>query len=66
MSVFTLGDIAKRYAVDKARVRYIIERDGMEPAARAGQYRLFDDAQVNRIGLELAAIQRKKTGAAAP
>ncbi len=60
--LFALGDISARLGIPTHRVAYYIETRGIAPRAKAGAYRLFDEAAVQRIA-EIAAekaSERKK------
>jgi hypothetical protein len=49
----TVGDIARRLGVPTHRVQYVILRDGIKAAGRAGVLRLFDTEAVERIAAAL-------------
>ena len=55
-SVPTVGAIARRYGVEVHRVRYVIQSRGIEPTGRAGNARIFTDADVERIGASRAWV----------
>ena len=60
----TVGQIADKLDVPLHRVTYVIRARAIEPAADAGQYRLFDQRALQQIQVELATIsaRRKKKG----
>lgn len=52
----TVGEIARRLGVPLHRVEYVIRSRQISPTARAGNARLFTEADVRRIESELARI----------
>ena len=58
----TIGTIAERCNESVHRVRYVLETRGIEPSGRAGNARVFTDADVDRVRAELARIDRGKNG----
>jgi len=59
-TVPTVGSIADQLGVPVHRVRYVIESRGIEPSGRAGNARVFSDADVDRIASELRRIERER------
>lgn len=59
---WTVGAIARHYNVQIHRVEYLIHSRGIEPASRAGQLRIFNDAAVKLIGRELDLQQEARRG----
>ena len=59
-SVSTVGQIARRFKVDREQVRYVIRTRKFPPIGRAGNYRLFAEETVLSIGEELAAIALRR------
>lgn len=47
--LMTIGSVARRLGQPEYRVDYATRTRGIQPAARAGQYRLFDDDAVEKI-----------------
>ncbi len=45
----TIGVIAARLGVPKHRVEYVVKSRGIAPVARAGNARVFSDADATRI-----------------
>ena len=60
----TTGKIAADLHVPLHRVTYILKSRDIPPAARAGRFRLFDRAAVQRIAVELLLQDAKRKGAA--
>lgn len=56
--LFTTGEIAHELGVRDHRVLYVIRRLEIEPADRAGHYRLFDQAAVDLIREEIDSRAR--------
>ena len=56
MNLRTIGQLAKELRVDQHKVLYVIRVRKIQPIARAGMYRLFDDSAVARIASELQQI----------
>ena len=59
----TVGTIAQRLGVPSHRVVYVIESRGIKPAGRAGQARVFTEADVQHIASELRRIDAERGGA---
>lgn len=59
---WTIGSIATECGVPVHRVRDIIEARGIEPVFRAARFRLFSDADVERIRSELRRIETDREG----
>jgi DNA-binding transcriptional MerR regulator len=58
----TVGEIALRLKASIHRVEYIIRSRAIQPTNRAGNARIFTDADVERIGSELRRIANQKKG----
>lgn len=58
----TVGSIADRLGVPIHRIRYIIESRRIEPTGKAGNARVFTDADVDLIASVLNRIQREREG----
>jgi len=58
----TVGSIAGRLGVPVHRIRYVIESRRIEPTGRAGNARIFTDADVEQIASELRRIEREREG----
>jgi DNA-binding transcriptional MerR regulator len=56
----TVGEIARRNGVSVHKVEYVIRSRNMQPAARAGNARVFGAEDVERIGAELRCIAAEK------
>jgi len=56
MNLRTIGQLAKELSVEQHQALYVIRTREIRPVARAGAYRLFDDAAVERIASELKRI----------
>ena len=61
----SITDIANRLNEDREAVKYAVQTAGVEPAARVGNVRLFDDAGVLVVRQRLDAIREHPVGAAA-
>ncbi len=59
-TVPTVGEIARRLGVPLHRVEYVIRARRIEPTGRAGNVRIFTDADVDVIGFELRQMARKE------
>lgn len=55
----TTGGIARMGGVNRERAQYLILKLGLQPAVRAGRYRLFDKAAVQRVLDEIGKSQPK-------
>jgi hypothetical protein len=60
----TVGEIARRLGQPVHRVEYLIKARGIQPCGRAGNCRVFSEADVTRIAGELRRIETRKEGAA--
>lgn len=58
----TVGEIARRLHAPVHRVEYVIRSRAIRPASRAGNARIFTDADMERIGYELHAIADQEKG----
>ena len=59
----TVGEIARRHGVPIHRVQYLLRtRADIQPAARAGTTRVYGEADVDRIGEHLQAIEAARAG----
>jgi hypothetical protein len=56
LNLRTIGQLAKELNADQHQVLYVIRTRKIQPVARAGAYRLFDGAAVDRIASELKRI----------
>ena len=61
-AVPTVGEIARRLGEPVHRVEYIIKARGIRPSARAGNCRVFSDADVDFIAAEVRRIDAEKGG----
>lgn len=52
----TVGEISRRIGVPIHRVEYVIQSRGIHPAGRAGNLRVYTDADVAHIESELRRI----------
>jgi len=59
----TVGEIARRLGVPEHRVEYIIQSRNIRPHSRAGNLRIFSEADVQHIASELRRIDAEKGGA---
>ncbi len=58
----TVGEIARRLGVALHRVEYVIRARHVRPSGRAGNARVFTEADVDRIASELRRIDAEKGG----
>ena len=63
-TVPTVGEIARRIGKPVHRIEYVIRSRGIQPSGRAGNARVFTDADVERIASELRRIDAEKGQAA--
>ena len=63
-AVPTVGEIARRIGEPVHRVEYIIRARSIRPSGRAGNCRVFTDADVAYIAAELRRIDAEKKGGA--
>ena len=56
---FTIGDLARRYGLNKHQINYALGSGGIEAAHRVGIFRMFTDEQLPLIEAELARIAKK-------
>ncbi len=61
-AVPTVGEIARRLGEPVHRVEYIIRARGIRPSGRAGNCRVFTDADVAYMAAELRRIDAEKKG----
>lgn len=61
-AVPTVGEIARRLGKPIHRVEYIIKARGIRPSGRAGNCRVFTEADVAYIAAELRRIDAEKGG----
>jgi len=59
----TVGKIAADLHVPLHRVTHILKSRDISPAARAGRFRLYDRAAVQRIAVELRLQDANRKGA---
>lgn len=59
----TVGEIARRLGEPIHRIEYIITARKIEPSGRAGNLRVFNEADVDRIASELRRINAERGGA---
>lgn len=57
----TVGEIASKLQVPIHRVEYVIRARKIQPQCRAGNARVFTDADVEYIAAELAQINRTRS-----
>jgi hypothetical protein len=60
----TIGIIAERLGEPLHRIEYIIRSRNIQPSGRAGNARVFTEADIDRIDAELRRIDAEKGGAA--
>jgi DNA-binding transcriptional MerR regulator len=53
-ALLTLPQVAQRLGVPAHRVDYVVESRAIEPAGRLGRYRVYGEAEVERIKAALA------------
>jgi len=58
----TVGEIARRTGYPQHRVEYVIRSRDIRPTARAGNARIFSEADVDRIASELRRIDAERGG----
>ena len=63
-AVPTVGEIARRLGEPIHRVEYVIRSRDLQPSGRAGNCRIFTDADVAYIAAELRRIDAEKKGGA--
>ena len=59
-SLPTVGEIARRLGVPLHRVEYVILSRNLRPSGRAGNARVFSEADVAHIASELRRIDEQK------
>ena len=59
-SLPTVGEIARRLGVPLHRVEYVILSRNLRPSGRAGNARVFTEADVAHIASELRRIDEQK------
>ena len=62
-TVPTVGEIGRRLDEPVWRIEYLINSRNIQPAGRAGNARVFNEADVAYIAAELRRIDREKGGA---
>jgi hypothetical protein len=63
-NVPTVGAIARRLGQPMHRVEYVLRSRRLRPTGKAGNCRVFAEEDVQRVQSALAAIDRRKDGAA--
>lgn len=58
----TVGEIARRLQAPLHRVEYVIRSRSIQPASRAGNARVFSEADVDHIAGELRRIDEEREG----
>ncbi len=58
--LLTVGDIARRIGVPRARVDYALDKAGIRERARAGILRLFSPDQLPVIEAALATVRSRR------
>jgi hypothetical protein len=61
-TVPTVGEIARRLAEPLHRIEYVIRSRSIQPASRAGNVRIFAEADVAFIADELRQIAARQQG----
>jgi len=56
----TIGAIADQLGQPLHRIRYVLDTRRIQPTGRAGNARIYSDADVERIRVALAQIARAK------
>jgi len=56
----TVGEIARRLAVPIHRVEYVIRTRNLAPVSRAGNCRVFSEADVAFIGAQIRRIDAER------
>lgn len=59
-NVPTVGEIARRLGVSIHKIEYVIRARDIPSSARAGNARIFAEADVERIASELRHIERER------
>jgi DNA-binding transcriptional MerR regulator len=62
LAIYSIGQLCKKLGVPPHRVEYVIESRGIEPCARAGGARLFDEPALARIAEALREIDALTEG----
>jgi DNA-binding transcriptional MerR regulator len=60
VNVPTVGEIARRLGVPLHRIEYVVRARRIAPSGRAGNARVFTEADVARIASELRRIESAK------
>ncbi|MBM4020399.1 MAG: MerR family transcriptional regulator [Planctomycetes bacterium] len=58
----TIGEIARRLGVPVHRVEYVIRTRNLRPVARAGNLRVFSEADVAYVAGELRRMDTDRAG----
>jgi hypothetical protein len=58
----TVGEIARRLGQPVHRVEYVIRSRQIRPCGRAGNCRVFAEADVERIAADLQVIDQRREG----
>lgn len=58
----TVGEIARRLAVPIHRVEYVIRSRNLKPASRAGNLRVFSEADIAFVAGEIVRIDADRGG----
>lgn len=58
----TIGTIAEQLCQPVHRIRYVLQTRRIQPSGRAGNARVFTDADIERVQVELARIDRAREG----
>lgn len=61
MTLLTVGDVARHFAVTRAKIDYALERGGIRERSRAGILRLFGEDQLPIIEAALKTVRSRSS-----
>ena len=64
VAMLTVGEIARQLGVKIHKVEYVVASRNIEPAGRAGNLRVFTEADVKHIQSELTRIEEDRLAGA--
>ncbi|MCH8146761.1 MAG: hypothetical protein IH987_02045 [Planctomycetes bacterium] len=60
MTMLTVGDVARRLKISRARVAYAVEKFGVQERTRAGILRLFSEDQLPVIEAAIRTVRHRQ------
>lgn len=64
-TLYTVGELARRCGVSFAQIKYALDASGIQPACRAGIFRLFSEQQIPEVEKAVNRTARRPVAASA-